>query len=141
MNTKFGWSLIFVGIALLLAGISLWFVGAEILNIPFVRMDLVPIAVGFCGTLLLIIGGSAIGEEKYKTKEQQIEDKDERIIKIKQKSKSKAYDLMATLLPFTLLALAMFGYMNKVSFLLLVGVYFVCIGYLSYQLYKNKAEM
>lgn len=58
-----------------------------------------------------------------------------------QKSKSKVYDLMAVLFPFALLALAMFGYMNEVSFLLLlVGVYFICIGYFAYHLYRNKVK-
>lgn len=141
MKIKLGWSLVFVGVVLLLFGIFLWFVGAEVLNIPFVRMDLVPVAVGFCGILLLIMGGSAIAAEKYKTKKQQIEENDERIITIHQKSKSKAYDLMSTLFPMALLALAMFGYMNEVSFFLLVGVYLVCIGYFAYHLYRNKAEM
>lgn len=51
-------------------------------------MDLVPIAVGFSGTLLLVIGFSVIVGEKYKTEEQQIEENDERMIAIYQSAKS-----------------------------------------------------
>jgi Ca2+/Na+ antiporter len=87
------------------------------------------------------MGGSSIVGEKTRTKEQQIEENDERNITIVQTAKSKAYDLMATLFPFALLALALFGYMNEVSLFLLIGVYFICIIYFAYHLYKNKKKM
>jgi uncharacterized membrane protein len=141
MKIKLGWSSLLVGIVLLLTGIFLGFVGADVLNIPFVRMDLVPWAIGLCGTLLLVLGVSSIAEEKYKTKEQHIEENDERIITIYRRSKSKAFDLISILFPFSLLVLAMFGYMNVVAFFLLAGIYFVCMGYFAYHLYKNKAEI
>src|SRR5690625_7789711 len=101
-------------------------------------MDLVPLAVGFCGIFLFIISSLAIGYEKNKTREQQIEEKDERIISIHQIAKSKSFDLMAISFPFFLLALAMFGYMNKVSFFLLAGLYLICIVYFNYLLLLNK---
>lgn len=127
-------------ILLLLAGIFAKF-KLRIESIAFVRMDLVPIAVGFSGTLLLVIGFSVIVGEKYKTEEQQIEENDERMIAIYQSAKSKAYDLVAILFLFALLTLAMFGYMNEVSFFSLVGIYFICHGYYAYNLRKNKEEM
>lgn len=74
-------------ILLLLAGIFAKF-KLRIESIAFVRMDLVPIAVGFSGTLLLVIGFSVIVGEKYKTEEQQIEENDERMIAIYQSAKS-----------------------------------------------------
>src|SRR5699024_6554464 len=78
MRNNLLWSLIIVGVLLTLSGIILGVVGAEVLNIPFVRMDLVPMAVGYCGVLLFAIGVSAITHEKHKTKKQHIEENDER---------------------------------------------------------------
>ncbi|MDA7027213.1 hypothetical protein PJ311_11390 [Bacillus sp. CLL-7-23] len=39
------------GALLKLSAVILGIAGAEVLNIPFVRMDLAPFAVGFCGFL------------------------------------------------------------------------------------------
>ncbi len=97
-------------------GIYLGIVGAEILNIPFIRMDLVPLAVGFCGVLLIVMGGSAIIGENNKTEEEHIEENDERNIQIHEKSKSRAFDFMFNIMGLSLLVLAMLGYMNRVSF-------------------------
>lgn len=127
------WILIGVGAFLLLSGIILGFVGAEVLNIPFVRMDLVPIAIGFCGVLLIVSVGSALIHEKYKTKEQQIIENDERNITILRKAKSKTYDLMSVLFGFGLLTLALLGYMNKVSFFSIAGLYIISQLYFRYQ--------
>src|SRR5690625_7546767 len=89
-------SLEIVGIFLLLFSFLLGFVGVEIVNISFNRMDLVHLAVGFCGILVFIVSSSAIGYEKNKTREQQIEEKDESIISIHQIAKYKTCDLIAT---------------------------------------------
>lgn len=141
MRSNLTWSLLIVGGLLTIAGIILGFVGAEVLNIPFVRMDLVPIAIGFCGVLLIVMGGSAVMHGKYKTQEQHIEENDERNITINQNAKSKAFDLMTVLLSFSLLALAMFGYMNKVSFFTLVGIFLLCQVYFGYQFIINTKKM
>ncbi|MDQ0174598.1 hypothetical protein [Bacillus chungangensis] len=135
------WSLVIVGFLLLLSGIFLGFVGAEVLKIPFIRMDLVPIAVGFCGGLLFVMGGSTIMHEKYKTKEQHIKENDERNITIIQNAKSKTFDLMTILFSFGLLALAMFGYMNKVSFFSLIGLFFICQVYCGFQFLMYTKKM
>ncbi|WP_163580549.1 hypothetical protein [Gracilibacillus saliphilus] len=141
MRNNLSWSLIIMGVLLTLSGIILRFVGAEVLKIPFVRMDLVPIAVSFCGILLFVMSGSAIIHEKYKTKRQHIEENDERNIIINQNAKSKAFDLMTTLFSFGLLALAMFGYMNKVSFFTLIGLFLICQVYWGYQFLTNTKKM
>lgn len=138
---RIGYSLIVVGSTLLGLGIFLAIVGAEILNISFIRMDLVPWGFGLIGSLLLILGLATILTEKHKTKEDIIEENDERLITINERSKSKAYDLMVVIIPLTLLGLAMFGYMNVVSFFLLATVYFVCYGYFVFHLLRNKAKM
>lgn len=133
--------LVVAGLLLLGSSIVLSYSGAEVLNIPFVRMDLVPIAIGFCGSLLLIFGIIEILEEKYKTKEQHIEENDERNIVIAQTAKSKVFDLMVVLFSIGLLTLAMLGYMNKVSFFSLVGLYLVGMLYYRYQVLINKKVM
>jgi|SRR5690625_315910 len=141
MRNNLTWSLVIVGAFLLLSGVFLGFIGAEILNIPFVRMDLVPIAVGFCGVLLIVMGGSSFMYEKYKTQEQLIEENDERNITINRIAKSKAFDLMTVLFSFSLLALAMFGYMNKVSFFTLTGIFLICQIYFGYQFLTNTKKL
>lgn len=141
MRNKIMWFLVIVGALLFLSGIILGIVGAEVLKIPFIRMDLVPMAVGFCGALLLAMGGGEILFEKYKTKKQHIEENDERNIIINQNAKSKAFDMMVFLFSFGLLALAMFGYMNKVSFFTLAGLFLICQVYWGYQFLRNTKKM
>ncbi|MGE7674481.1 hypothetical protein ACQKMV_13000 [Lysinibacillus sp. NPDC094403] len=141
MKNKLLWLAIIVGALLIISGIILGVVGAEILNIPFIRMDLVPIGVGFCGVMLISTGFTRMIDEKNKTKEQLIDENDERNIVISQNAKSKAFDLMINLFGFSLLALAIFGYMNKVSFFSLIALYYTCYGYYLYCVKINKANM
>src|SRR5690625_2286607 len=141
MGNNINWSLVILGAILTLVGIYLGFVGAEILNIPFVRMDLVPIAIGFCGVLLVVSCGSAILYEKGKTREQLIMENDERNITINQHAKSKAFDLMTVLFSFAILALALFGYMNKVSFFTLTGIFLLSQVYFGYQFLVGNKTM
>lgn len=138
---KLSWLITIVGLFLIVSGIVLGLIGAEVLNIPFVRMDLVPFAVGFCGSLLFMLGIIVILEEKYKTKEQQVEENDERNIAITQKAKSKAFDLMIILFSVGLLTLALLGYMNEVSLFSLIGLYMIGMVYYGYQLRINKKVM
>lgn len=128
------------GALLLLAGIMLGFAGAEILHIPFIRIDMVPFAVGFCGVVLFIAANSGISYEKTKTKDQEIEEKDERLLTIERNAKSKGFDIIMILLPFALLSMAIFGYMNKVSFFALAGMYFISFGYQKYLYWKYQRE-
>src|SRR5690625_5664204 len=97
MGNNINWSLVIVGAILTLVGIYLGFVGAEILNIPFVRMDLVPIAIGFCGVLLVVSGGSAILYVRGKKREKLLMENDERNITITQNMIYKEFDLMTVL--------------------------------------------
>ncbi|MEQ6353547.1 hypothetical protein ABNX05_02850 [Lysinibacillus sp. M3] len=91
--------------------------------------------------MLLGMGFTKLLDEKNKTKEQLIEEKDERNIELSQNAKSKAFDLMINLFGFSLLALAMFGYMNEVSFFSLIALYFTCYAYYLYRLKINKEIM
>lgn len=142
MKTKVNilWSLEIVGGLLLILGIVLGFVGGEIVNIPFTNREFAPFALGFCGVILLISAGTGIQYEKTKTKEQEIEEKDERMNAIDQDAKSKAFDMMAILLPFVLLVLPLFGYLNQVAFFVLSGLYILSFGFYKFHLEKNKKE-
>ncbi|KOP80110.1 hypothetical protein AMS59_01475 [Lysinibacillus sp. FJAT-14745] len=133
--------MIIVGSLLIFSGIILGVVGAAILNIPFIRMDLVPIGVGFCGVMLLGMGITKLVDEKKTTKAQLIEENDARNIVIRQNAKSRAFDLMLHLFGFGLLVLAMFDYLNKVSFFSLLALYYSCYAYYLYCVQINKENM
>ncbi|WP_203362959.1 hypothetical protein [Bacillus sp. REN10] len=138
---KLSWFITFVGLFLTVSGITLGVIGAEVLNIPFVKMDLVPITIGFWGSLLFIVGMISFFVEKYRNKEKSIVEKDERIKVIKQNAKSKAFNLMIILFSGGLLTLALLGYMNEVSFFSLIGLYFITLVYYVYQLWMNGKVM
>ncbi|WP_144529020.1 hypothetical protein [Peribacillus simplex] len=99
----------------------------------FIPPDLVSIAIIFTGVFLTFSGVTSISSERFKTKAQEIEENDERNIKINQFAKSKAFDFMSILFGFGLLFLALLGYMNKVSFFFLIGLYFISYFYFLYQ--------
>lgn len=79
--------------------------------------------------------------EKNKTKQQRIEEKDERVMAIYQSAKAKTFNLMAVSIPFVLIGLALFGFMNKVSFFTLGGLYLIFIEYFAFQVIKNQEMM
>ncbi|MED4287449.1 hypothetical protein P4678_30400 [Priestia megaterium] len=133
MKNKWLWVLTLSGIAMILLGILVTFPVAGEIRSKFIRPDLVSIAIIFTGVFLSFSGITAISTEKFKTKAQKIEEEDERNIKINQYAKSKAFDLMSFLFGMGLLFLALLGYMNKVSFFFLIGLYFVSYFYFWYQ--------
>lgn len=130
----FGGILVLLGIVSGLTDFNFW-------RIPFIRMDLVPIAISFLGVLLLVMGVSAIISEKYKSQTQKTLENDERHIVINQKAKSKAFDLMVIAFSLSLLTLTMLGYMNLVSLFSLIGIYLIGIVYFLYNLVKMENEM
>ncbi|WP_051556682.1 hypothetical protein [Alkalihalobacterium bogoriense] len=138
MKNNFYWILFFIGVAVGITSIILAVFGADILGISFIREELVPIAFGFLGVMLITMSVFQLIYEKTKTKKQYIEEKDERNILIHERAKSKAFDLIFVLFPLILLTLAILGYMNHVSFFTLYIVYFICLGYFAYQLILQK---
>ncbi|WP_080843935.1 hypothetical protein [Cytobacillus gottheilii] len=141
MKDKFTWLITIIGFLLLITGIILTIVGSEVLDIHFVRNDLVPIGLVGSGFMLLFGGIMVILDKKYKTKEDSIQENDERNIRIKQSAKAKAFDLLIVLFCFGLFTLALFGYMNKTSFFSLLGLYLLVIFYYLYQFVINKRSM
>lgn len=133
MKNKALWILTFSGIVLISFGIFATFPVANEIRSIFIRPDLVSIAIIFTGVLLTFSGVTSISSESFKTKVQKIEENDERNIKINQFAKSKAFDFMSILFGIGLLFLALLGYMNKVSFFFLIGLYFISYFYFLYQ--------
>ncbi|AMM94706.1 uncharacterized membrane protein HdeD (DUF308 family) [Peribacillus simplex] len=133
MKNKALWILTFSGIVLISFGIFVTFPVANEIRSIFIRPDLVSIAIIFTGVFLTFSGVTSISSERFKTKAQKIEENDERNIKINQFAKSKAFDFMSILFGIGLLFLALLGYMNKVSFFFLIGLYFISYFYFLYQ--------
>ncbi|MFA1509362.1 hypothetical protein ACDN41_09055 [Priestia aryabhattai] len=133
MKNKGLWVLTLSGIVIIFLGILVTWPIADELRSKFIRPDLVSIAIIFTGFFLSFSGITVISTEKFKTKAQKIEEEDERNIKINQYAKSKAFDLMSFLFGMGLLFLALLGYMNKVSFFSLMGLYFISYFYFWYQ--------
>ena len=141
MNLKLFWSLEVVGGLLLASGVVLGIVGVEALGVSVPDGEYAAFAVGFMGVFLMMIAAVPILYEKNKTKQQRIEEKDERVIAIYQVAKVKTFNLMAITIPFVLIALALFGFMNKVSFFTLGGLYLIFVEYYAFQVIKNQEEM
>lgn len=129
------------GAFLIIAAVILYFIGVKTLNIEFIRNDLVPVAVGFLGLMLVIMSVTSIVENKNKTKAHIIEERDERNIVISQNAKAKAFDLMTILFALALLTLALLGSMNIVSFFTLVTIYLIGQIYSMYYHWLNSRRM
>lgn len=141
MRNKYLLTLVMFGGILVLLGIVSGLTDFNFWSIPFIRIDLVPVAISFLGVLLLVMGVIAVISEKYKTEAHKIMENDERQVAINQKAKSKSFDLMVVALSLSLLTLAMLGYMNVVSLFSLVGIYLICVVYFLYNLVKMEKEM
>nr|WP_289037097.1 hypothetical protein [uncultured Allobacillus sp.] len=141
MNLKLFWSLEVIGGLLLMLGVVLGIVGVEELGVSIPQIDYAPFAIVFMGVFLIMIATVPIFYEKNKTKQQRIEEKDERVMAIYQSAKAKTFNLMAVSIPFVLIGLALFGFMNKVSFFTLGGLYLIFVEYYAFQVIKNEEMM
>ncbi|MCK6207424.1 hypothetical protein KZX50_18445 [Bacillus infantis] len=128
------WFLAAAGFIFTAMGIIFGIIGADVLNIPFTRMDLVPIAVSFLGIMLLFAGIMFILDKRFET----LKEKDKGSEKIVQKAKSKAFNLMIGLYSIGTITLALLGYLNEVSFFSLIGLYIIGLLFYSYQLVMNR---
>lgn len=141
MNLKLFWSLEVIGGILLVLGLTLGFIGVEQLGISIPQEDYAPFAIGFMGVFLILIATISIIYEKNKTKQQRIEEKDERVTAIYHSAKVKTFNQMAISIPFVLIALALFGQLNKVSFFTLGGLYLIFVEYYAFQVIRNQETM
>ena len=141
MNLRLFWSLEVVGGLLLVLGVALGIVGVDKFDDTMPQCDYAVFAIVFMGVFLIMISTVPILYEKNKTKQQRIEEKDERVMAIYQSAKAKTFNLMAVSIPFVLIGLALFGFMNKVSFFTLGGLYLIFIEYFAFQVIKNQEMM
>ncbi|MFB9973298.1 hypothetical protein FPQ10_05715 [Allobacillus sp. SKP2-8] len=141
MNLRLFWSLEVVGGLLVVLGAALGIIGIDKIGVTLPQGDYAAFAIVFMGVFLIMIATVPILYEKNKTKQQRIEEKDERVIAIYQTAKVKTFNLMAVSIPFVLIGLALFGFMNKVSFFTLGGLYLIFIEYFAFQVIKNGEMM
>jgi hypothetical protein len=115
-------------------GIILGIIGADVLNIPFTRMDLVPIAVSFLGIMLLSAGIMFILDKGFETSKERNKGSEKPV----QEAKSQAFNLMIGLYSIGTITLALLGYLNEVSFFSLIGLYYIGLLFYGYQLVVNR---
>lgn len=113
--------LMILGAVLTFSGILLFTVPPTSLAAIFIRPDLVPFGVSFLGIMLLLTGWTEVFYKK--TRQQEIEEKDERNVAIVQGAMAAAFEAMNLLLGIALVTLAILGYMNHVSFFTLIICY------------------
>lgn len=108
------------------------------LDFNFPNKESAPWGFLLIGALGFIIAIAPYMETKSKTKQQYIEENDERNILILQKSSTIAYGLVVGLSTCALLFLTMLGYMNKVSFFILISI--ILLSEFVQILYKRHLE-
>lgn len=127
-----------IGIIVLLGGLLTYGLGIyELLPVP--RPDLVLIGTTLIGILLIIDGSFDLFSKK--SKEQEIEEKDERNIAISNAAMASAFKVMTTALSLALLALIFMGYLSEVSFLTIIGVFFLGQGVYVVRLWRLQKNM
>lgn len=116
---------IIIGILLLLGGLLLHGVNVHIsLRLP--TPTLLPWASVLLGVVFIILGVSELFFKK--TKEMEIEEKDERNIMLSNAAKADAYEVMTLLFALTLTGLAIFGYLTTAIFFIFFSVFIIAQG-------------
>ena len=110
-----------VGVCVMLLGIVLYFLAGRGWTIPLARPDLVPWGVSFLGIIMIICGSAELFTKK--TKEEEINERDERNIALRNAAMATAFEVMNLFFGIGLVDLAMLGYMNRVSFFTLIILY------------------
>ncbi|HIZ76078.1 MAG TPA: hypothetical protein H9669_00390 [Firmicutes bacterium] len=126
-----------IGFLIFLGGLFLYGLGIHQL-LPIPRPDLFIWATSIAGIALIICGVCELFFKK--TREQEIEAKDERNIALGNAAKATGFEVFTSLFSIAILILALLGYMNTVSFFTLFAAFFIgqsaFIGRLWY-LHKN----
>ena len=110
-----------VGVCVMLLGIVLYFLAGHGWSIPLARPDLAPWGVSFLGIIMIVCGSTELLTKK--TKEEEINERDERNIALHNAAMATAFEVMNLFFGIGLVALAMLGYMNLVSFFTLIILY------------------
>ncbi len=108
------------GMAILLGGLLAYGLGVhEILPVP--RPDLVVVGTSLIGALLIITGACDLLCKK--TKEMEIEEKDERNIALGNAAMASGFKVMSIAVAFSVFALIFTGYMTVVPCFTIIGAY------------------
>ena len=110
-----------LGAVFLAAGIALAFAGQDALSRVFIRPDLAPFGIGFLGVMLLLNGYTELCYKK--TRQEMIEENDERNTAIRHSAMAAAFEAMNLLLGLALVTLALLGYLHHVAFFTLIACY------------------
>lgn len=121
MEKKYFWLQLVVGFIFLLGGLFIYGLG---------RMNMMgdrspgSDTLWICAVGIMFIVTSTCGNFFKKTKQQEIEEKDERNIAIARRAKANAFDTMVFLFAIVIILLNFIGNLDTVTFFVLVGAYF-----------------
>lgn len=123
------------GLVFLVGGLFAYGLGInKILPVP--RPDLVVVGSSLVGIILILSGSDLLAK---KTRQELIEENDERNIAISNAAMAAGFKVMNTLLVLVLFALIFAGYMNEVSCFSIIAVVFISQAiYLAYLKYFEK---
>lgn len=110
-----------LGAILFAAGLGLAFLPQFPWETLFIRPDLAPFGIGFLGVMLLLSGYTELCYKK--TRQEMIEENDERNIAIRHSAMAAAFEAMNLLLGLALVTLALLGYLHHVAFFTLIACY------------------
>ena len=111
-----------VGFIILLGGLLMYGLGVHNL-LPVPRPDLVVVGTSLIGILMIISGVCDLCFKK--TKEMEIEEKDERNIAIANAAMAMGFKVMSASIAVVLCILVFSGYMTEITCFSLIGAYFI----------------
>lgn len=129
-----------IGVLMVLLGVMMNVFDLTLFGLSFPNIKSAPWGFILIGVLLIIVSIAPYVEEIHKTKQQRIEDHDERNLLILYRSSYYAFSFLMGFGGLILLFLTMLGYMNKVSFFVLCSVFilsYVIFLIVQYNLHKS----
>ncbi|MCI8284630.1 MAG: hypothetical protein HFE90_05095 [Firmicutes bacterium] len=138
MKKKFLMIEMILGICIISAGIFCYGMGVnDIWHIS--RPNLVVMCTVLIGTFFIVSGACDMFSRK--TKEIEIEEKDERNIMISNAAMASGFKTMSTLLSVAVLILTFAGFMDAIACLSVIGVYFISQVVFVYRLWDLHKKM
>ena len=114
------WSFLVFGMLLLLGGLVLYGLGTQDL-LPVGRPKMLFLILALPGIFLIVSGACELFFKK--TKAMEIEEKDERNVRIANEAKALAYEVMTVLLSLVLAFMALTGYLTAAVFFVFFAVF------------------
>ncbi len=128
------------GVFLILAGLAVYGMGVyKFLPVP--RPDLAVAGMALIGSILALAGACLLLDSRMKTKEMEIEEKDERNVMIQTAALAYAFICMYAALFLVVFALVFTGYMNVVSCFSIMGVLILGAGAYFFKFWDLQKKM